>query len=350
MGRTISPIFVNDIENGVLKDLLDIIKKDEELIICFRKNYVNIYYKSHSIFKIEEQKRQYKFTFNLGHARYIDCFERIKDVLSFMNIEAKKILSKDKKGKERYSYSAVFAIKKSEKSSEDFKSIVHLFKDYIDDFFKGGTRDDLFEGVSRNTNTLREKRHQQVLYSKYSNSSGELLFYDMELSLPKPEEGTADDKIIKREIGAHITGAPDCLAVKLENGVVSKIVLVEVKSTREACAGEHGIKKHDEDFNKIIDCSYYRKFIAESMKETLKLYIDNGICGNIEIPETIGGEKDDFEILYFFTHDDVKSWIDNSGYDKEGNKEKYEELFSGNPEMFRLVNDDMRLTMGIYYD
>lgn len=349
MGRTISPTFAEDINHGVLTDLLDIIKKDNELIICFRKDYANVYYKSHSVFKIEEQATKYKFTFNLGHARYVDTFERIENEVKKFGIEAKKN-SKTEKGETKYSYSAIFSIRKNEDCNVNFNSIINIYKRYIDNFFRGGTRNDLFENVSRNTNSLREKRHQQVLYSKYSDSSREFLFYDMELSLPKPKENTDEYKTIKQEIGTHITGAPDCLAVRLENGVVSKIVLVEVKSTREACAGEHGIKKHDEDFNKIIDCSYYRKFIAESMKETLKLYIDNGICGNIEIPETIGGEKDDFEILYFFTHDDVKSWIDNSGYDKEGNKEKYEELFSGNPEMFRLVNDDMRLTMGIYYD
>ena len=53
MGRTISPTFAEDINHGVLTDLLDIIKKDNELIICFRKDYANFYYKSHSVFKIE---------------------------------------------------------------------------------------------------------------------------------------------------------------------------------------------------------------------------------------------------------------------------------------------------------
>lgn len=350
MGRTISPTFTEDIKNGVLAELLDIIKKDDELIICFRKDYANVYYKSHSVFKIEEQETKYKFTFNLGHARYIDSFEKITKELSFLCIDAKKYKSKDKNGEVKYTYTAVFSVKKEKNNNIDFSTVINVYKKYIDNFFQGGPRKDLFENENRNTNSLREKRHQQVLFSEHLDVTGELLFYDMELSLPKPKEKSNEMKAIVKEIGKHVTGAPDCLAVRLKNGVVTKIVLVEVKSTREACTGDHGIKKHDEDFNKIIECSYYREFIAESMKETLKLYGENGICENIDIPDALGEKKDDFEILYFFTHDDVKNWVDNSGYDTTGNKSKYEELYNSNPDMFRFVNDDMKHLMGKEYN
>lgn len=341
MGRTITTTFAYDLKSGALGELIDIIRNDRELIICFRKKYVNVYYKSHSLFKIEEQDKKYKFTFNLGHARYIDTFENIKEELSSVGVKATKY---------KHSFSAVFSISKNETNHIDLKAVVGIYKSYIDDFFRGGTRNDLFENVLRNTNSLREKRHQQVLYSKYSTASGEYLFYDMELSLPKPKECTEEDEVIKREIGTHITGAPDCLAVKIDKNKVVKIVLVEVKSTREACVGDNGINKHDKDFNEIIKCSYYRNFIVESMRETIKLFADLGLCGKIDIPENIGGNQNDFEILYFFTHDDVINWTKNSGEDSKDNMKKYKELYKTNPDMFIDCSAEMKAILGNKYD
>ncbi len=71
------------------------------------------------------------------------------------------------------------------------------------------------------------------------------------------------------------------------------------------------------------------------MRETLKLYMDNGLCGTIDIPADLGNKKSDYEIIYFFTHKDVWDWAGSSEKDKNGNKDKYLALHKSNPEGFR---------------
>ena len=155
MGRKISDNFIKDLENGVLSNLMKIIKDDKELIICFRDGYVNIYYKSHSIFKVEEQTKykRYKFTFNIGHARYFDTLENIKEELNLLGIEAKKSKNKDR-------FEAIFYVKTSENSYVDFQTIINTYKKYEDDFFMPGQTKDLFTlKTTKKSSGLREKRH-----------------------------------------------------------------------------------------------------------------------------------------------------------------------------------------------
>ena len=109
-------------------------------------------------------------------------------LFSFLCIDAKKYKSKVKNGEVKYTYTAVFSVKKEKNNNIDFSTVINVYKKYIDNFFQGGPRKDLFENENRNTNSLREKRHQQVLFSEHLDVTGELLFYDMELSLPKPKE------------------------------------------------------------------------------------------------------------------------------------------------------------------
>lgn len=42
MARELSPDFINDLLNGSLKDILDIIHKDNTLDLEIRNNYINI--------------------------------------------------------------------------------------------------------------------------------------------------------------------------------------------------------------------------------------------------------------------------------------------------------------------
>lgn len=346
MGRIISKEFINDLQSGVLSPLMKIIKGDNELIICFRDGYASVYYKSHSILNIKEQTNNYKFTFDLGHARYFDTFVNVKKELEALNIEATKTKKEDK-------FTAVFYVKKNRDIEFDFQTIINTYKKYEESFYIPGQTNDLFTlRKTKKTSPLREKRHQQVLFKMHQNLSicNGLLFYDMELSLPKPKRNSIEEKDVIKECGKHITGAPDCLAVKLENGMVKKIVLVEVKSTRKACNGNNGILKHDKDFNDIIKCSYYRNFIVESMRETLKLYERLGICSKVIVPEQLGEHVKDFEVLYFFTHEEVIDWTVNSRNDSKNNLKKYKELYNSNPDMFRFVNDDMKQLMGKEYN
>lgn len=358
MARSISKEFKKDLESGTLSAIMDEIKNNNKYIICFRDESINIYYRGHSLLFIKREPRKgYLASFDLGHARYYKEYFEIIQELKKLRIGGMRVVTTLNNNNEKnimeQNYSLEFHINgRTIKQKNVINQVLNLLKNYIDDFCTGGKRYDHFERVNSSSSVLREKKHQQALFIEHQNMENEsdLLFYDMELSLPKPQEKTDEYNTIKLEIGTHITGAPDCLAVRLENGVVTKIVLVEVKSTSEACTGDHGIKKHDEDFNKIIKCSYYRKFIVESMKETLCLYARYGLCGKISIPDNIGEKEDDFEILYFFTHKDVINWTVNSRNDNKDNLKKYKELYSQNPQMFIDYSNTMKKLLGKDYD
>lgn len=125
----------------------------------------------------------------------------------------------------------------------------------------------------------------------------ELVFYDMELSIP----GESSD-IAKK-------GSPDCLAVKLQDGVVTEIVLVEVKSAAAACVGNHGIKKHCEDFYAILQNPDDRGFLYASMVCTLNHYQSLWLLSAVK--DVCSLEKCKFSIRYYFTDEAIR-WTKNS--------------------------------------
>ena len=47
--------FLKSFTEGKLKGLLDLVKKDDDLVFQIRNNYVNIYYKGGNIAKIESE-------------------------------------------------------------------------------------------------------------------------------------------------------------------------------------------------------------------------------------------------------------------------------------------------------
>ncbi len=287
--RGISDAFLNDLKTGTLCGLTDAVKNSNDLIMCFRDGYLNVYYIGHSVFKVEEQARykRYKVSFNLGHARYLKTFPEIKDELDSLGMEIEAKSYKDK------SYAAIFYVDSYKKV--DFPKIIEKYKEYIDDFFdQRPNKVDRFKNndVSNRKLNLREKRHQQTYFMNYmelKNGSGFIL-YDMELSIP------------------NVTGSPDCLGVEIQDNEIKSIVLVEVKSTYDACVNKNGVKKHKEDFTKIINNTACRGFIIESLKESLKNYAQLNLYKGIEtvfVPETV-----DFKVKYVFTHEETKRFIE----------------------------------------
>ena len=70
--RALSPKFFESFKNGKLKKLLEIIKKDNDLIMCLRghSGYTTIYYKSLQILKIYQSKFEV-------HKNYGICFDKL---------------------------------------------------------------------------------------------------------------------------------------------------------------------------------------------------------------------------------------------------------------------------------
>lgn len=110
-----------------------------------------------------------------------------------------------------------------------------------------------------------------------------MVFYDMELSLP----------------GRTTAGSPDCLAVTVDNGKVTGIILIEVKSNISACNGKHGVSKHAKDFCDILSDRENRKNLYASMKDAIHNYHELGMHTGIH--DYCEFDKCAFDIRFLFT-------------------------------------------------
>lgn len=285
--RSISDEFQRELHSGILKWVTDAVKdRTNDLILCFRDGYVNVYYKSHSLFKIIQNRQGYRLSFNLRHARYTETMEAAQSKLKAILPEIRFSASDE----------AWFYADMIPKNAQ--AQIIAAYKSYIDDFFDPSKLTDYIH-PSRKRDLL-EKVRQQELFSAHFDPMGigdELVFYDMELSIP----GESSDVAKK--------GSPDCLAAKLQDGVVTEIVLVEVKSAAAACMGSHGIKKHCKDFSAILQNPDDRDFLYTSMVCSLNHYLILGLLSAVK--DVCSMENCKFSIRYYFT-DEAIQWTKNT--------------------------------------
>ena len=298
--REISETFLNSLKNGELSKLTELVKNpDNNLILCFRNGYINVYYMSHSILKITEKPKGYSVEFNMGHGRYSGT---VKDVCEKLNKVLKELpLNTQAREKPVGCFTYVnnkqnmmrFTIPKENKSFH-FESLVHLYKEFVDDFFDKNKTKDFYQDKERpDKKELTEKRHQQKLFTKNLSLSEKYVFVDMELSIP----------------GNLNAGAPDCLALRLEQEIVKAVVLVEVKSTKKSCEGKNSIRKHNKDFEKIIQNEKYKKDIRNTLAHILKYYQELGILpgDSIQFPDDV-----EFEKLFVFTTKKACDWAEQN--------------------------------------
>ena len=300
--RVISEDFLKALKDGVLSTLTEMVKNNSNLIMCFRDGYINVYYKGHSVFKITEQKKNFKVEFNWGHARYTD--ENRRNSFKKELEENAVIVIEDK---DKNKYTAVFYLPKNGNDKEKFdcnsiERIATIYINLIDDFFEEGSVRDYFKVENGEPQSkvskkdLTEKRHQQRLFSEYFCTNKEYLFLDMEYAIPRKN---------KKEPNY---GSPDCIALKMDNGMPVAIMLVEVKSTKAACTGKSGIKAHIDKYNNMIN--KYRDKIRESTKKAIEYYKYLDLLDipteAIEKISTLNLEK-----LFVFTSEEVKTYYDN---------------------------------------
>ena len=282
--------FLESLKIGELSQLTEIVKSDKELIMCFRNNYINVYYKGHSLFKITRLATKYKVEFNMGHARYTEPGERntkwdeLRTKIPGVNLKERDL-------------TAISVMKNGK--AYDFKPVIGIYKEFINDFMDSGKQTDYFkkeDGMQpseKTKNNLIEKQHQQRLFSEYFFTNSEYVFFDMELTIP----------------GCTRAGSPDCLALRMENGEPKAVVFVEVKSTEGACSGKHGVKKHSGDFKIIKEDDVKTRWIKASAVEIFKCYKYLGFMDTDVKAEKILIDGFPVEILFVFTSNDIGGWM-----------------------------------------
>ena len=75
MRRRLSDEFLVDLKNGLLKPVLERVKRDNTLMLAIRNGYINIYYRGGNILKLVEQKKgKYKPSFNSKYNKFSKTF------------------------------------------------------------------------------------------------------------------------------------------------------------------------------------------------------------------------------------------------------------------------------------
>lgn len=101
----------------------------------------------------------------------------------------------------------------------------------------------------------------------FFNKEKKVDYFRKRVEEDKYKSGEITSKEIKKIMPAN---EPDMLAIRFENSIPAAIVLIEVKSTYEACANrKSGIIKHMEGMRKYIEEDIYRKSRKEDAAKCL---------------------------------------------------------------------------------
>lgn len=299
--REISKEFVKHLHNGVLKDFVDVIRKSNgELIMCIRNGYINVYYNTHNVFKIEEKIRDKRFLvlFDAGHTRYtkdrLKKIDKLKEYGVIYNICEKGQPNK-KNGLPYKSdkHTFEFYIEMSNSKVNHIKEICEIYIGFIKDFFDENLDYDYIKNQpkGRKKAKLSEKQMQHDLYAgRHTMRIGddEFILYDIEFKEP----------------GNRHSGKPDFMAARVRKGIVESVVLVELKTESISCNNESGVAEHLVDFEKMIHNTKYG--LIPNMKYILNLYKEIGMK-----PEFKYSPEIKHEILFIFA-EDSKNWIKNN--------------------------------------
>jgi len=215
MKRGLSKEFEDDLLNGCLSTVLDLVKKDCSLDLEIRDDYINIYYKGGNILKISLKNKIYTYYFN---------FEYFKSVVEPLKKDIEKYL-RDK----------------------DWVKYFAFTKHVMDLYFTIYQKD--------------EREYQQIVVRENNYSS--------------ISNGT-DYFIIDIEYNNHKNARFDLVAIewisepskrRLLKKYRPKLVVLEMKYGDRAVSGNSGMKKHLDDFSTFIsDKSSVNNFKDEMLE------------------------------------------------------------------------------------
>jgi len=298
--RKLDKTFIDELKvGGIFRSIVDYVENPvNEAILCIRENYVNVYYKAHSLLKIVQDvkdREKYIISFDLNHSRYTCGINGAKGQISNTGISP------------RYSgHFLEIIINKNNGLPGGFWSVVRLLKNYINDYFDINKKFDYIryengeDQPRRGKYNLIEKVRQQEIYSlgmRYKANG--YICYDRESAIERED--------IKSVFGSNIKlGQPDCLFAKIENGVVTKIIFVEVKSTEGACKTNKtkygytsGMVKHDNDFNLALNNQKLCKILKDQMIHAFEVFGQVKING---YPQQVSvADELEFDKHYVFT-------------------------------------------------
>jgi len=290
--RVINEDFKIALEGGILKPVTEMVKNSGNLLMCFRGKYINVYYRGHSLFKIEQMGKEdyyyYKVSFDFNHARFTKEWDKVLELLEAigysLNHKNHDICNKKNK---------VSAIVDPE-DIDFWNKSKEIFSKLIDDYFSVD-EDKLYDYFKIckiiNKNKFIEKQRQQKIAMSNTNCDNGYFIYDIEYTQAR------DSKEEKN------SGRFDMLAMRFENKVPVELVLIELKSTKSACTSGSGIKKHYEDLTEYSNNLHYINVRKREAIAIFNLYSSLNIISANRIDDVVDLNV---KILFIFT-DEAKT-------------------------------------------
>ena len=329
--RAISSEFFNQFKDGNLKPFVDLVKEyPEQLTLCFRANsdpeQVTIYYNNHAVFTITNQIKSVNMSVNPNIFRYHPnakekLGELVKKGFSNVNFDMLSIKDKNKNGSCSVQFkNSIFKQIDKQVSFEWLDSLYDnqlrvAFETYFDkehsiDQFKKwvNTNHPKYKGkIKQNTKKQKlEKIRQQQLFAIMKQFENGYLVYDLEFALKHDELSQK-----KMDMSTGVSNMPDMLAIRFGSDCKPEaLVFVEVKSTKSACTGKSGVKKHIESMG-IFPLDRLPSRCDEAF-QIIEYYYELGLVSLPEKPKredyVLLAKQKKLENIIIFTDEAVDWW------------------------------------------
>ena len=288
-----NPKMWQSLVNGKLKEMLEVVKLDEELVLHLRNNYMNIYYRSGNVAKIEGENR-------------VDINE------NYFISEQEEDYCRDKRKKSHSDD------EKHEKLIGDRNKVKHLFivgeyKEYFDRMKTTMDSYWKYKGMSEED----EGDVQQKLCSsnKYDSKESEYTIIDLEhevsINADFSYKGTTPFPITKGKRKENPRF--DVVAVRKSDG---QLFVLELKKGNKALEGPSGMHDHVDSFlHTIKETAEAERSFVEEMEYVL---MQKQILGLVDKAVKITSEDVQFAFVY--------SYASKDGFKQKNEKDNVERL------------------------
>lgn len=248
--RALSKQFLDDLKSGLLSRLTEAVKHDDNLCIEIRNNYINVYYRGGSLFRIES-KKGYSISFDQKYLNHgVDCGFEPLDLSKFQTID-------------------------------DYIDGIPLFKQEMDLWFS--------------VHRKQERECQQVILreNNFSMVSNDTDYFICDIEYAKNESIQKDDRLTKEGSRFDMVGVK-WLSKSLDrkNNNLISLAIFELKYGDGAMTGSAGIMKHFKDLDVFMTNGKYVELMEESESQFNQKYY----LGLIDV--TKSSKEDDFDGVF----------------------------------------------------
>ena len=256
--RRISEKMMKAFLEGRLKPILDAVKMDDTLDLELRGDFVNIYYRGGSLFKISEDKENYKIYFN---SKY--CLFKTKVLKEYPDVEEAVA------DMPFYKQAMDWWFKKNPKYEREFQQVIARENNYIGN-------------ISRGTDYY-------IADIEYANKVDEA------------DKAARFDMVALKWLSSGAV-RKDCTKISL--------ALIEVKYGNGALQGKAGVSDHLKDFQSFLSDTESLKAFCEDMSMVFAQKCRLGLVDGLQEKQfdvTISSENP--EVIFIFANHDPDSKI-----------------------------------------